>query len=144
MLNNLSYISDPEGRDHWAYCTETLDKGGGDCEDFSILFSSMVGAIGGTTRAYLTETHAFSALYIGNESQKNEILDAIEKYYGTEPNFVIFKDEGKYWLTADPAGSLYLGGLPADAEPALISEAPIIYGYNFFDTTEIHIVDILG
>jgi hypothetical protein len=144
MLNNLTYISDPEGRDYWAYCSETLVKGGGDCEDFSILFSSMIGTIGGTTRAYLTKTHAFSTLYIGNESQKNEILDAIELYYGTEPNFVLFKDGENYWLAADPAGALYLGGLPADAEPALISEDPLLYGFNFFDTTEIHIIDVLG
>lgn len=144
MLNNLTYISDPAGRDYWAYCSETLNKGGGDCEDFSILFSSMVGAIGGTTRAYLTKTHAFSALYIGNNSEKNEVLDAIEVYYGTEPNFVLFRDGEEYWLAADPAGSLYLGGLPADAEPALISESPLIYGFNFLNTTKVHVIDIMG
>jgi hypothetical protein len=144
MLYNLTYISDPEGRDHWAHCSETLDKGGGDCEDLSILFSSMVGAIGGVTRVYLTKTHAFSALYIGNGSTKNEILRAINVYYGTEPNFVLFKDGENYWLAADPAGTLYMGGLPADAEPAVLSEVPLRYGFNFQDTTEIHVVDILG
>ncbi len=144
MLNNLTYISDPDGRDNWASCDETLDKGGGDCEDFSILISSMIGAIGGTTRAYLTKTHAFSALYIGNRTAKNEILGAIELYYGTEPNFVIFKDENDYWLAADPAGALYMGGLPADAEPAFVSENPVVYGFNFFDTNEMHVIDVLG
>lgn len=142
-LYNLSYISDQVGRDYWCYPDETLGRGGGDCEDFSILFSSTVGALGGTTRVYLTQTHAFSALYIGNSSlMKNEILEAIEIYYGTEPNFVIFSDEGSYWLAADPAGSLYMGGLPADAEPALRSEAPLSYGFNFDDTTEINVIDV--
>jgi hypothetical protein len=37
-----------------------------------------------------------------------------------------------------------MGGLPADAEPAVLSEVPLRYGFNFQDTTEIHVVDILG
>ncbi|UCE38371.1 MAG: transglutaminase family protein [Thermoplasmata archaeon] len=144
IRDDLTYISDPAGRDYWAFCSDTLNRGGGDCEDFSILFSSMVGAIGGTTRAYLTETHAFPALYIGDESTKNEILDAIRLFYGTDPKFVVFEEENDHWLAADPAGSLYMGGLPADAEPALISEDPLHFGFNFEDTTEIHIIDIVG
>ncbi|MHA2429380.1 MAG: transglutaminase-like domain-containing protein, partial [Candidatus Hermodarchaeia archaeon] len=135
--NNLSYISDQAGRDYWCTPRETLTRGGGDCEDFSILFSSMMGVLGGTTRIYLTETHAFSVLFCGNETQKNDILGAVEDYYGTQPNFVVFEDETGHWLTADPAGSLYLGGLPADSVPSTNS------GFNFFNTTEIHIVDIV-
>jgi transglutaminase-like putative cysteine protease len=143
MGSDLTYISDPEGRDYWAYCSETLSRKGGDCEDLSILFSSMVGAIGGTTRIYLTKTHAFPALYVGSLAQKNAILSAIEDWYGTEPNFVIFAEESGYWLVADPAGSLYMGGLPADCEPAFTSYNPLIYGFNFKDTTEIHAIDII-
>ncbi len=144
MVNDLTYLSDPEGRDTWAYAEDTLVKWGGDCEDLSIAFTSMIGSIGGTTRIYLTNTHAFSALYIGDETQKNEILDAIRLYYGTDPYFVIFKDDKGYWLAADPAGVLYMGGLPADAEPALVSEIPIQFGFNFIDTKEMHVVDIVG
>jgi transglutaminase-like putative cysteine protease len=143
MVDSLTYISDPDGRDYWAYCWETLIREGGDCEDFSILFSSMVGSLGGITRIYLTNTHAFPAVYIGAESQKNAIVDAIIKYYGTIPNFVIFQEEGKYWLAADPGGSLYMGGLPADAKPAYVSEIPLIFGFIFKDTKEIHVIDII-
>jgi hypothetical protein len=143
MVDDLIYISDPVGRDYWAFCTETLTKGGGDCEDLSILFSSMIGAIGGTTRIYLTKTHAFPALYIGNLAQRNEILEAIRTYYGTDPNFVLFREGEQYWLVADPAGTLYLGGLPADAEPGFIPEPPLQFGFNFMDTKEIHVIDIL-
>lgn len=144
MLDSLTYISDPEGRDYWAYCTETLDREGGDCEDFSILFSSLIGAIGGTTRIYLTQTHAFPALYIGDLYQKNEIVSAINLYYETEPMFVIFEEEGNYWIAADPAGALYMGGLPADCQPAIISENPLSLGFNFDETDKIHAIDITG
>jgi transglutaminase-like putative cysteine protease len=143
MIDSLTYISDPDGRDYWAYCWETLIRKGGDCEDFSILFSSMIGSLGGTTRIYLTQTHAFPAIFIGDNSEKNSILDAIFEYYGTEPNFVIFEEKGRYWLSADPAGSLYMGGLPADAQPTLVSEDPLVYGFIFKDTDEIHAIDIM-
>jgi transglutaminase-like putative cysteine protease len=144
MLDELVYISDPDGRDYWATCTETLDREGGDCEDFSILFSSLIGAIGGTTRIYLTKTHAFPALYVGDLAQKNSVLDAIREYYGTEPRFVIFQEDGDHWLVSDPAGSLYMGGLPADAQPAYISEGPLSLGFNFDETEKIHAIDITG
>ena len=36
IRNNLSYISDPSGRDYWSFCSDTLNRGGGDCEDFSV------------------------------------------------------------------------------------------------------------
>jgi transglutaminase-like putative cysteine protease len=142
MVDDLTYISDPDGRDYWAVCTETLDREGGDCEDFSILFSSFIGAIGGNTRIYLTKTHAFPALYVGDSAQKNEILDAIRLYYGTEPRFVIYQEDGEFWLVADPAGTLYMGGLPADSQPAYISEDPLSLGFNFDETEKIHAIDI--
>ncbi|UCF08419.1 MAG: hypothetical protein JSW28_01655 [Thermoplasmata archaeon] len=141
VLKNLSYIPDSKEEDYWCVPGETLTRGGGDCEDISILFSSSIGALGGTTRIYLTQSHVFSVLYIGNETAKNGILDAIERYYKTEPNFVLFSDEKGYWIAADPAGSWYLGGLPADASPA---HMPSGYGYNFENTTDIHVVDVVG
>jgi transglutaminase-like putative cysteine protease len=144
MLNDLDYISDPSERDYWATCSETIERGGGDCEDLSILFSSMIGAIGGTTRIYLTHGHAFSALYIGDYASKNAILDAIRLFYGTDPNFVIFVEGEDYWLASDPAGTLYMGGLPADCQPALASENPPSFGFNFEDTKKIHVIDITG
>ncbi len=144
ILNNLSYIPDPEERDYWCNPFETLGRGGGDCEDFSILFSSLTGALGGTTRIYLTQTHAFSVLYIGNKSTKNDIFDAIELYYGTSPNFVLYKDEMGYWIAADPAGSWYMGGLPADASPSLVSEDTLFFDFGYFNTTKIHVIDVTG
>lgn len=144
ILNNLTYIPDPGERDYWCNPMETLERGGGDCEDFSLFFSSLIGALGGTTRVYLTQTHAFSVLYIGNESTKDDILEAIGVYYGTSPNFVIFQDKVGFWVAADPAGSWYLGGLPADATPAVVSGPPLRFDYGFHNTTKIHIIDVTG
>ena len=40
-----------------------LKIGAGDCDDKAILISSMLEAVGGKTRVYLTDTHAFAAVY---------------------------------------------------------------------------------
>jgi len=144
ILNNLSYIPDPEERDYWCNPYETIGRGGGDCEDFSILFSSLTGALGGTTRIYLTQTHAFSVLYMGNTSVKDDLLTAIELFYGTSLNFVIYEDKKGYWIAADPAGSWYMGGLPADATPSLVSESPLRVDFSYHNTTEIHVIDVTG
>lgn len=143
VLREFNYISDPDGKDVWSKPDETISRCGGDCEDLAILYSSIIGVLGGTTRIYLTETHAFSALYIGNGSTKNSILKAIETFYGTELRFVILEDELGAWLSADTAGgSLYLGGMPADAGPVLISINN--YGWYFKDTEKMHAIDVIG
>lgn len=42
----LKYIADPERRDSWCPPLETLRRGGGDCDDFSILAASVLRAAG--------------------------------------------------------------------------------------------------
>jgi hypothetical protein len=43
---NVSYVSDPLGHNYYAYARETLDAGGGDCDDFAILLASMYESVG--------------------------------------------------------------------------------------------------
>jgi transglutaminase-like putative cysteine protease len=143
VLTEFDYIKDPSGKDVWYNPGETCSRGGGDCEDLAILFSSVIGALGGTTRIFLSETHAFSGLFIGNGTTKTSILNAIEVFYGSDLNFVILDDGENAWLSADTAGgSLYLGGMPADAGPVLISSNN--YDWYFEDTDELHAVDVVG
>lgn len=42
----LGYIADPERRDSWCPPLETIRRGGGDCDDFSILAASVLRAAG--------------------------------------------------------------------------------------------------
>lgn len=42
----LVYIADPKHRDFWCPPLETIRRGGGDCDDFSILAASMLRAAG--------------------------------------------------------------------------------------------------
>lgn len=110
--NNVQYVSDPRGRNYWSYPNETIEVGAGDCEDYSTLISSLVEAVGGTTRLYLTDDHAFAAVYVGNDI--DEISRVISEYYGSVPVRYI-QDATGSWLVLDPTSSMYAGDLPDGA-----------------------------
>lgn len=43
---NIKYVSDPRGHNYFAYAHETIDTGGGDCDDFAILLASLYESVG--------------------------------------------------------------------------------------------------
>jgi len=145
VKENIEYVSDPRGNDVWEPANVTLKVGAGDCEDQAILLSSMLEAIGGTTRVYLTDTHAFAAVYIGNET--NEIKTAVKgirAYYGNvDVNYLT--DEYGSWLMLDPTSSLYAGGLPGQTAQAKVQdfeEKETYRSWTFSNTTKVEVIDI--
>jgi transglutaminase-like putative cysteine protease len=132
--SRIDYISDPRGRDLWSTPGETLEVGAGDCEDYAILLASLVEAIGGTSRIYLTDTHAFASVYIGDADNTALIVEAIRRYYGDLPVYYTTDEYGS-WLLMDPTSSVYAGGLPAGA-------APVKNGWTFQNTSQVIVIDI--
>ncbi|WMW24494.1 transglutaminase family protein [Methanolobus sediminis] len=129
---NIQYVSDPRGKDLWSTPGETITVGAGDCDDYAILLASLIEAIGGTSRVYLTDTHAFTAAYIGNDTEI--IADAIGEYYGPVPIYYT-TDEYGCWLMMDPTSSIYAGGLPGGT-------APTENGWTFLNTSTVTVIDI--
>jgi transglutaminase-like putative cysteine protease len=129
---SIQYVSDPRGKDLWSTPDETITVGAGDCDDYAILLASLIEAIGGTSRVYLTDTHAFAAVYIGNDTEI--IADAIGEYYGPVPIYYT-TDEYGCWLMMDPTSSIYAGGLPGGT-------APTENGWTFLNTSTITVIDI--
>ena len=85
--DNCVYTEDTGG-DKWYSPDELLDTMEGDCEDYAMLIAAMVEDIGGTSRVYLTNDHAFAAVYIGNttddfEQASDDILKGV-----WEPNLL--------------------------------------------------------
>ncbi len=132
--NNIQYISDPRGRDVWSPPCDTLEVEAGDCDDYAILLASLVESIGGTSRIYLTDTHAFTAVYIGDEENTENIIEAIGNYYGPVPVYYTTDEYGS-WLMLDPTSNVYPGGLPGGT-------APSGNGWTFIDTTQVTVIDI--
>ena len=145
VKENIEYVSDPRGNDVWEPANVTLEVGAGDCEDQAILLSSMLEAVGGTTRVYLTDTHAFAAVYIGNStSETKAAVEGIRTYYGNvDVNYLT--DEYGSWLMLDPTSSLYAGGLPGQTAQAKIQtfeENETYRSWTFSNTSKIEVIDI--
>ena len=106
IYENIEYVNDTE--DIWNSPQYAIEYGG-DCEEFAMLMAAMVTIAGGTARVYLTDNHAFAAVYIGKDAS---LLKYIDEYYNANFSYAFFKDEMGYWLVADPLASFYIGGLP--------------------------------
>ncbi|PAV11558.1 hypothetical protein ASJ81_09835 [Methanosarcina spelaei] len=145
VKEKVEYVSDPRGNDIWEPANVTLKIGAGDCEDQAILLSSMLEAVGGTTRVYLTNTHAFAAVYIGNGTDAtNAAVEGVRAYYGNvDVNYLT--DEYGSWLMLDPTSSLYAGGLPgktAQAEVKVTGGNETYRSWTFVSTNEVKAIDI--
>ncbi|MGA1822139.1 MAG: hypothetical protein ACMUIG_06405 [Thermoplasmatota archaeon] len=116
VKHSIDYIPDSSSSaDQWYSPCETMDRGGGDCEDWAMLFSGLITAIGGTSRVIITKGHAFSAVYLGENSA---VLNDIQNRYGTTIPFLLWKDDLGTWLIVEPQSNLIFGWLPIDCLPA--------------------------
>jgi len=145
VKEKIEYVSDPRGNDIWEPANVTLRIGAGDCEDQAILLSSMLEAVGGTTRVYLTNTHAFAAVYIGNGTNAtNASVEGVRAYYGNvDVNYLT--DEYGSWLILDPTSSLYAGGLPGKTAQTKVKAAEgdeTYRSWTFVNTKEVRTIDI--
>lgn len=145
VKEEIKYISDPRGDDVWEPANVTLRIRAGDCEDQAILLSSMIEAVGGTTRVYLTDNHAFAAAYMGNGTDAVETtVKGVRAYYGNvDVNYLT--DEYGSWLMLDPTSSLYAGGLPgrtAQTKIQGVGENETYRSWTFVNTTEVKVIDI--
>ncbi|AKB19884.1 MULTISPECIES: transglutaminase family protein [unclassified Methanosarcina] len=145
VKEEIKYVSDPRGNDVWEPANVTLRIGAGDCEDQAILLSSMLEAVGGTTRVYLTDNHAFAASYIGNGTDSTDAaVKGIRAYYGNvDVNYLT--DEYGSWLMLDPTSSLYAGGLPgktAQVKVQTVGENETYRSWTFINTSTVKVIDI--
>lgn len=145
VKEEVKYVSDPRENDIWEPANVTLKIGAGDCEDQAILLSSMIEAVGGTTRVYLTDNHAFAAVYLGNGTDETEAaVKGVRSYYGNvDVNYLT--DEYGSWLMLDPTSSLYAGGLPGKTAQVKIRGLEgnkTERSWTFVNTKEVKVVDI--
>ncbi len=140
---NIKYFSDPSSMDNYWCTPEQTIKFGGDCEDHATLLASMIISLGGAVRMYMTDSHAFLGLYIGGESNVEDITKAVQSYYRTDVNLFYLQDKFGCWLMVDTIGSLYLGGLPLGAVPARDGVGNAGWSWGFTETENFYITDVL-
>lgn len=92
-LYPLTYISDPSssfrGRvfDYVQYSSETLEFKSGDCDDFAVLYASLLENVGISTKLVNTPNHLF-LLFDSGITRKNSYLVSLE-----EKDFVLIEDK---------------------------------------------------
>lgn len=121
VLKNVFYQNVPIELWPPYYPKETLKTKSGDCKNQAVLIASMVEAIGGNARIlYIPECqHAFAEVYVGNDSERDAMYDAIWTHYKiTQEQYQALhthgstndKNERENWFIFDTAG----GSIPGD------------------------------
>lgn len=146
VYESLEYISDPDtGENEWISPMTTLERGGGDCEDYSILLGAIITSLGGNARVIITSNHAFTSVFIGDD---DSILDDINDRFSMDIPFQIMEDDLGLWLIIEPQSFLVFGWFPTDIQVQMDPQ-PDAYIYNndviewaYADSDIIYIVDI--
>jgi len=71
VRDNIDYVNDPVRKEYFNDAVSTLQVSVGDCDDFSILLSNLLGAIGINTRFVFISGHVYVQAYLP---------DALKKY----------------------------------------------------------------
>jgi len=136
IRNHMKYVN--ESKDEWNSPSIALIQGG-DCEEFAMTMAamSMATAKGYVARIYITDNHAFAAIYIGKDLG---ILNSIDSYYHAKLSYALFEDKFGYWIVADMLSSCYLGCLPVGGY-ALEGEGRI-YKWSI-ETNDLYAIDVV-
>ncbi|MBD3208863.1 transglutaminase domain-containing protein [Candidatus Woesearchaeota archaeon] len=114
VILNYEYISDPRGSEYIQSPFQTMEVGGGDCEDFTILINSLMENVGIETKLVLTEDHAYSLVcdldvelvnqYVADKligTTWDEYYDGIQYYIFDEMNCIVGDGANGYFLGDD-------------------------------------------
>jgi hypothetical protein len=115
----VSYVPDPRGIDYVASPTETLEVGGGDCDDHAVLLSSLYEAVGIPTRVVLCRSnrrrHVLCQVDFGRQ-HGDVVAKNLKAFYRLRchtPHRFYWQCDGgdKLWLCADTVLCSYLGDI---------------------------------
>jgi len=94
VVENFTYIADPEDTESIQSPFETLQLGGGDCEDLTILACSLLENIGIKTYLVLTESHAYGLVsQINSDNLWKYINKSLEEQFIEDHEMVSSIDE---------------------------------------------------
>jgi predicted transglutaminase-like cysteine proteinase len=102
------YVNDPTsiGADYYSPAHRTIAAGlAGDCDDFSVLVSSAIEAVGGKTRIMGGSCsggyHAWPEVYIGNRAAFSNAMKVISRAYPGRTIQYMTDSSGGHWLCLD-------------------------------------------
>lgn len=109
-----NYVNDPNNEEYFAKSSESLQHFSGDCDDYSIVMSACLKAIGCRVKLVHTEGHVFPAVHIGNYNDRIYTEFILKKYLypqmDAQKNIYYFKDSNdEIWMNMDYTDN-YPGG----------------------------------
>jgi len=119
-INELwKYVSDPSDEEHFAKASESLESMAGDCDDYSILMSACIKAVGGKSRIVWVNEHVFPVVLVANDKYEynlnvKPLLNELFIENG-DNNFGVMQNEEGVWLNFDYTKN-YPGGPFIDKE----------------------------
>lgn len=120
LYNKWRYVNDPTGSEYIARASESISQThfSGDCDDFAVLMTSCVLAVGGNARINFAFNdkggHAFCEVDI-SKMDESEVLSAIQDHFKIEQGIdqLFFRADatGKWlnldWWASHPGGKYY-------------------------------------
>lgn len=98
VVLNVRYVYDPDDIDTFATAKETLDAGGGDCDDMTILFGALLKALGFKVKARVIATK-----------------DNPDEWVHIYPVVGLAKDNPRKWIPLDCTMQGYVPGVEYDS-----------------------------
>lgn len=101
-----NYVNDPNNEEYIAKSSESIQHFSGDCDDYSVVMSACLKAIGCRVKLVRTKGHIFPALYIGNHTDRINTEFILKKYLYPQidvgKRIYYFKDSnGEIWINMD-------------------------------------------
>lgn len=102
-MTRWGYVNDPYGQEYVASASETICANlRGDCDDFAVLISSLMMAVGGNARIVTVPGHAYAELDVTDLGSENEILNKVKKHSSEFVSRIyVTRDHDRVWLSMD-------------------------------------------
>ncbi|MFO8055585.1 MAG: transglutaminase family protein [Bacteroidales bacterium] len=110
VLNDWTYIHDPQNENYYAKASESVELMAGDCDDYAILMAACIKAIGGEPRVIHTDRHLYPEVKVCHEDEFEEIIYLIKRvlfYKETLGDNIYYHvdEQGYIWLNFDYTGN---------------------------------------
>lgn len=133
LYKNWKYVSDPTGKEYFSKASETIENNfSGDCDDFAILLSSCIEAIGGNTRITFAQNstggHAYTEVRISqNEEESKELIKSLGNYINTMYGQTL---RSTYNYRKDTNGTIWLNldwGSPSPGNEYFLADKEVVF-----------------
>lgn len=144
VRENINYVPDPVGGDHFAPPLQVLESGGGDCDDQAILFASMCISVGIRARLIKCHTkngsgHMLAEVCYEKSNSEEVIQDLFNYYYYLDRRRIYWERDafGNLWMIADLTGGRNLGDITGLENGGFVTVDPDTFKWKWTEDVQV-------